>query len=110
MANSFEDLFPKQQLKAFMVEFDVPSLTEEIVALIPKQRLAVGMMMSAGKLLTYTLSGDRRKLWSVMVGKSSQDVEEVLQKFPLTRYMRYRISELMFHEAASAGVPNMSLN
>lgn len=109
MADAFEELFPKQ-LQAFMVEFNVPPLTEEITALIPKQRLTVGMMMSAGTLLTYTLSADRRKLWSVLLGRSSKEVEEALQKFPLTRFMQYRISELMFHEAATAGLPSMLLN
>ena len=109
MADSFEELFPKQ-LRAFMVEFNVPPLTEEIAALIPKQRLTVGMMMSAGTLLTYTLSADRRKLWSVLLGRSSKEIEEALQKFPLTRFMQYRISELMFHETATAGLPSMSLN
>jgi len=109
MANSFEELFPKQ-LRAFMVEFDVPPLTDEIAELIPRQRLTVGAMMSAGTLLTYTLSADRRKLWAVMLGKSSGDVEGELKKFPLTRFMQYRINELMFHEAAIAGISRMSLN
>ncbi|HLF20643.1 MAG TPA: hypothetical protein VI704_07620 [Bacteroidota bacterium] len=109
MADSFEKLFPKQ-LRAFMVEFDVPPLTDEIVELIPKQRLTVGKMMSAGTLLTYTLSADRRKLWSVMLGSSIKGIEEELQKFPITRFMQHRISELMFHEAATAGIPSMSMN
>lgn len=109
MADSFEELFPAQ-LHAFMVEFDVPLLTEEIVALIPKQRLTVGMLMSAGTLLNYTLSADRRKLWAVVLGKSVKNVEEELQKFPLTPLMHYRIHELMFHEAATAGISRMSLN
>ena len=109
MADSFEELFPKD-LRTYMVEFDVPPLTDEIVSLIPKQRLAVGMMMSAGTLLTYTLSADRRKLWSVMLGKSLKEVEDAAKKFPLTRFMQYRISELMFHEAATAGISSVSLN
>ncbi|MBI4429958.1 MAG: hypothetical protein HY562_12665 [Ignavibacteriales bacterium] len=109
MADSFEELFPKQ-LHAYMVEFDIPPLSEEIVALIPKQRLAVGVMMGAGTLLNYTLSADRRKLWAVVLGKSSEEIKEELQKFPLTRFMEYRIHELMFHEAATAGISKVSLN
>jgi hypothetical protein len=109
MADAFEELFPKQ-MRAYMVEFAVPPLTEEIASFIPQQRLIVGQMMGAGTLLTYSLSADRRKLWAVMVGHSTREIEESLKKFPLTRFMQFRINELMFHEAATAGIPNMSLN
>lgn len=110
MADSFEEIFSTRQIRAYMVEFDVPPLTEEIVKLIPQQRMTVGMMMSAGTVLTYTLSADRRRLWSIMIGNSAADIEEVLRRFPISKFMHYRIHELIFHEAAQAGIPKASMN
>ena len=110
MADSFEDMFPSRQMRVYMVEFDVPPLTDEIIKLIPQQRMTVGIMMSAGTVLTYTLSADRRRLWSIMIGNSMNDIEAALSRFPLTKFMRHRIHELMFHEAAQAAIPKASLN
>jgi len=33
-----------------------------------------------------------------------------LRRFPISKFMHYHIHELMFHEAAQAGIPKASMN
>lgn len=96
--------------KAFMVEFDLPeNLTEEFLALIPKQRYVINTMLVEGSIKSYSLSIDRSKLWAVMLAESEFDVMENIAQMPLSNYMIPRISELMFHNAADS-VMQFSLN
>lgn len=96
--------------KAFMVEFDLPeNLTEEFLALIPKQRYVINTMLVEGSIKSYSLSIDRSKLWAVMLAESEFDVMENIAQMPLSNHMTPHISELMFHNAADS-VMQFSLN
>ena len=93
-----------------MVEFDLPELTTEFAALIPAQRLAVGLLMSAGTITTYTLSADRSRLWVTFVASNEAEVRTALSKFPILPHTKWRISAAMFSEMALVGVSRMSMN
>lgn len=96
--------------RPWMVEFDLPEITMEFAALIPAQRMAVGMLMSAGTITTYTLSGDRRRLWVTVIASTEDQVRSIIGKFPILPHTRWHISETMFSEVAQAGIPRMSMN
>ena len=106
------DLDPESpnNLRPWMVEFDLPEITMEFAALIPSQRLAVGILMSAGTITTYTLSGDRSRLWVTLMASSEEEARSILRKFPILPFTRWRISEVMFSEVAQAGILRMSMN
>ena len=93
-----------------MVEFDLPELTSEFASLIPAQRLAVGLLMSAGTITSYTLSADRHRLWVTMAASSEAGVRAALDKFPILPYTRWRIIPAMFTEMALVGISRMSMN
>ena len=96
--------------KTFMVEFDLPeTLTEEFLALIPKQRYVINSMLVDGSVKSYSLAIDRSKLWAIMLGESEFEVMENITQMPLSNFMTPHISELMFHNAPDA-VMQFSLN
>ena len=97
-------------LRPWMVEFDLPEITMEIAALIPSQRLTVGMLMSAGTITSYTLSVDRKRLWVTVVASTEDAVRSIIGKFPILPHTRWRISEAMFSEVSLSGIPRMSMN
>ena len=97
-------------LKQYMVEFDVPDpLTEEIMDLIPEQREAIDAFFSAGKLLSYTVASDRTKVWAVMIAESESELLKNIDELPMTPYMDFDYSELMFYNTVHL-MPAMSLN
>jgi muconolactone delta-isomerase len=98
-------------MRQFMIEFRIPQpMTEEFAGLIPAQRARVSELMAEGRMLNYSLSMDRAKLWTVMVGESSASVRRLVRSLPLTPYMEWEMSELMFHNALSLAMPAVSMN
>lgn len=93
-----------------MVEFAVPfPLTAEFVSLIPRQRESVDKLFTAGKMLSYSLSLDRTKLWAILIASEEAELIRLLDTLPMTPYMDYNYSELMFHNSVYL-LPAMSLN
>lgn len=95
----------------YMVDFTLPTeLPEEFVNNIPRQRTAVNRLLGEGKILNYALSLENSKLWVVFSARSEADLMEMVQKLPLTRYMKVRISELTFYNASNPLSPAFSVN
>jgi len=99
-------------MSQFMVEFILPDeMTEEFVAKIPRQRLKINELMQTGKIMSYSLSSDRTKLWCVVKADNEYKVMEIIAEFPLIDYMSPTITELMFNNTATAlKLPLYSLN
>jgi hypothetical protein len=109
MADQQENTGPVK--RAWMVEIDLPSpMTNEFASLIPEQRMTVGTLMSAGTILTYTLTADRRKLWTVVLAETEKEVHSVLARFPIITWTQYSIKELFFHHFAQSGLTRISMN
>jgi hypothetical protein len=95
----------------FMVEFAMPEvLSERFTNLIPDQRAVVNQYFSDGKLLSYAVSLENSKIWAVFLGESHIEVEKIVKKLPLTRYMKFEVSILTFFNLAMSGVPSFSVN
>ena len=96
--------------KQYMVEFDVYyDIDTEFETKIPQQRLAVSKLFDKGKLMSYSLSKERTKLWGVFFVASESELINIIEALPLTPYMDYDYSELMFHNGLHL-IPSMSLN
>ena len=94
-----------------MIEFELPSvMDEEFMQKIPAQRLKVNEMMENGKILSYSLSADRQKLWCILKAESELEAIEAISEFPLIGYMDPTITELLFHNMVAARIPLFSLN
>jgi muconolactone delta-isomerase len=98
-------------MKQFMADITLPEIiTQDFVSLIPLQRLQVGILMKSGRLTNYALSLDRSKLWAVFIGNSEEEVKNIINIFPLRKYMDVRLYELAFHEQPQFHFPIQSLN
>lgn len=98
-------------MNQFMVEFDLPvEMNQEFMQKIPAQRQKVNELMETGKMLSYSLSADRQKLWCILRVESELEVMELIADFPLISYMKPTINELMFHNMVAARIPLFSLN
>ena len=100
----------KKMKQTYMVEFMLPDeLTEEFVALIPRQRYIINQMLVEGTVQAYSLSGDRSRLWAIMSADNEDDLYEQIDRMPLRDFMIPEVTELMFHQSASS-VMHFSLN
>jgi muconolactone delta-isomerase len=98
-------------LVQYMVDFTLPQdLSEEFVSHIPQQRNAVNRLLGKGKLLNYALSLENSKLWAVFSVRSETELMDVINALPLTKYMKVRVSELTFYNAANRLTPVFSVN
>lgn len=95
----------------YMVEVQLPiNPTKEFYSLIPSQRQIVAELMSQRKILNYTVSADRTRLWIVARGNNEQEVRDILSRQPMDKFFQYDFFELMFHESTGQVFPIVSLN
>lgn len=98
-------------MSQYMVEFALPhEMSAEFMMKIPAQRQKVNDLMEDGRILSYSLSMDRQKLWCVVKAQTEYDVMETIADFPLIDYMTPTISELMFNNVVALRMPLFSLN
>lgn len=104
-------VFMDNHIVQFMVDFTMPQdLPEEFVGRIPQQRAAVNRMLSEGKILNYALSLENSRLWVVFSVQSETELIDLIESLPLTRFMKYRVSELTFYNASNPFVQAFSMN
>ena len=92
-----------------MVEFEVPELTPFMLSMIPEQREAIDQMMVKGKMISYSLSMNRDKVWSLMLADNESELLQIIDELPMSSYMSFDYKELMFHNTVHL-IPAMSLN
>jgi hypothetical protein len=98
-------------MNQFMVDFTLPlHLNERFTNSIPEQRAMVNDYFSEGKLVSYALALEKSKLWAVFAAETEFEVIHYVEALPLTRYMRYTIAELTFHNSVMVRMPSFSVN
>lgn len=95
--------------RVYMVEFEIPVLTREMMSLIPRQRMMINEYMMNSKISTYSLAIDRSRLWAIFTVEAEQELIELVNALPMTPYMSYIYTELMFHNMLQI-MPDYSLN
>ena len=86
------------------------SIDEDVISLIDQQHAYVHDLMEKGALINYSLSANRKTLWMNLLAASTEDVEKMLRKMPLSAFMRYEIVELMFHSSPTSIQIPFSMN
>ena len=100
----------ERDVTRYMVEFRLPNhLTKEMLAMIPEQREAIMQNLFSGKILSYTLSKDRKRLWVIFSCASEPELIKMIERLPMTPYFDYDYYELMFLETVSM-YPSFSIN
>lgn len=98
----------------FMVDFTIPLSIQDqpkFQHLIPQQRSVINNYFMSGRLVSYALSLEKSRMWAVFNAKSEEEVITLVEKLPLTRYIRdYEISILTFYNIISNTIPAFSVN
>ncbi len=95
----------------YMLNIALPArLTEEFVLLIPRQRAFVNEKMTEGIITSYSLAKDRSRLWTTIAAESEGGVMAVVNEFPLRKFFKVEVVELLFHDHVGVILPQMSLN
>ncbi|MEH0156588.1 hypothetical protein V6R21_20735 [Limibacter armeniacum] len=95
----------------FMVEAEMPEVfSDEILDMIPNEITRMNDLMSDNVVSSYTLSGDRKRLWVTLDVENEEKAREVMDGFSLADHMHYEIYELAFLETAPMRMPAFSLN
>jgi len=96
-------------VRQYMVAFEVPPLTEDLMEMIQDQKDALDNLFAQGKLLSYSFTMDRSNLWAVMMAASESELLVNIDTLPMTPYMDFDYHELMIHNTVHL-MPSMSLN
>lgn len=98
-------------MNQYMIEIDLPTeLSPDFLSLVPAQRTLMNDLMEKRKILNYSLSSDRRKMWVIALAFSEDQVINILSEFPLLSFMDIQIHELAFYETAEQIMFEFSLN
>lgn len=96
--------------KLYMVELIVHHIPyDEFISLLPEHRKMVHEFIYKDIFISYTVAQDRSKVWIMVKSESESELIHYIDKLPLTRYMDYEYTELMFMEWAPVKL-NFSLN
>lgn len=98
-------------MKHYMAELKLPTLfTGEFLSLIPAQRAIVDRLMTAGVILSYSLTLECSRLWIVLASSSEKETRDIVSGLPLSQFMQSNVHELTFHNAGILPLPQVSMN
>lgn len=95
----------------FLVHLTLPeNFNSEMWDVIPAQRRMVNDLLENRVILNYSLDMDRRNLWIFMESTNINEVNAIIKKFPIIKFVTIRIHELAFYDSAPVGLPELILN
>jgi muconolactone delta-isomerase len=97
-------------MSVFLVESELPSITQEFMSLLPQHREVVNRLFAEGKLLMYAVNEGRTKWWCSVKAEDEFEVMDVLSQMPLIRFLNPQISSLMSYNGTEQLLPGISLN
>jgi aspartate 1-decarboxylase len=101
----------EDKMKRFMVQITLPAhLGADFMEIIPYHRIYINELMERGVISTYAINVDRTMGWINMNGKTAEEIESYVEKFPIFKFLTYAISELMIFDNEAYRIPKMSLN
>jgi muconolactone delta-isomerase len=103
-------MIKKNSMEQYLVEIFLPEFTEEFFELVPAQREYIDKCLSKGLISSYSLAADRSKLWVVFTTASEVEMSRTLNRFPIIKWITYKIYPLMFHNSKEMLMPAISLN
>jgi muconolactone delta-isomerase len=95
----------------YMIDMRLPEvLDQELMDLVPQQRAFVNRLFQAGRMITYSLSLEKGRLWAIMKAESHLEILEMLSTMPIAPFVESEICPLTFHQAATFMAPRFSVN
>jgi muconolactone delta-isomerase len=98
-------------MNQYMIDINLPEvLTEEFMSLIPSHRTQVNRLLGRGVMVSYSLSKNRKKIWTVVNARSEEEVDRIVSSFPIVNFLNYEVYDLAFNNNVNQILPRFSLN
>jgi len=98
-------------MNQYMMIMHLPEqLNAEFISLIPRQRAFIDRLLEEGIVRSYSLSRDRSRVWGVVRGESEQGVRDLVDEFPLRKFVDVEIVELAFNNITISPLLAVSMN
>lgn len=95
----------------FMVEMFLPDTIDmEFMRMIPSHRLFIDQLIADGKILTYSVNQERTKGWIIFDAEEAEEVLDLVQQFPIHRFITLEVHALMIHDGESFRFPKLHFN
>jgi len=83
---------------------------EDFMSLVPPHRTYINYLLNKGIIDTYAVSMEVQKSWITINANTKKEVEDYLDKSPLSKYWNYEIVELFVYDSQSTRLPAVQLN
>ena len=85
-------------------------MDEDFMSLVPPHRTYINYLLNKGIIDTYAVSMEVQKSWITINANTKNEVEDYLDKSPLSKYWNYEIVELFVYDSQSTRLPAVQLN
>jgi hypothetical protein len=85
-------------------------MDEDFMSLVPPHRTYINYLLNKGIIDTYAVSMEVQKSWITINANTKKEVEDYLDKSPLSKYWHYEIVELFVYDSQSTRLPAVQLN
>ena len=85
-------------------------MDEDFMSLVPPHRTYINYLLNKGIIDTYAVSMEVQKSWITINANTKIEVEDYLDKSPLSKYWNYEIVELFVYDSQSTRLPAVQLN
>ncbi|MCE2675119.1 MAG: hypothetical protein LW603_00880 [Sediminibacterium sp.] len=85
-------------------------MDEDFMSLVPPHRTYINYLLNKGIIDTYAVSMEVQKSWITINANTKKEVEDYLDKSPLSKYWNYEIVELFVYDSQSTRLPAVQLN
>lgn len=94
-----------------MVQLYLPDyLGEDFYEIIPKHREYINVLIDKGHIVNYSINAERTRGWIEMNAKSVDEVKNLIHRFPIKKFIRYDINEIMIFDGEAYRLPKMVMN
>ena len=94
-----------------MVQIYLPDyLGEDFYETIPKHREYINTLIERGQIVNYCVNMEKTKGWIEMNAKSVDEIKTLISRFPIKRFIRYDINEILIFDGEAHRLPKLVLN
>jgi hypothetical protein len=85
-------------------------MDEDFMSLVPPHRTYINYLLNKGIIDSYAVSMEVQNSWITINAHTKKEVEDYLDKSPLSKYWIYEIVELFVYDSQSTRLPAVQLN
>ncbi|MEI6881226.1 MAG: muconolactone Delta-isomerase family protein [Bacteroidota bacterium] len=97
--------------RLFMVELELPVVIDtDFMKMIPSHRAYISQLINEGKIQSYSINTERTLGWIIFNCKDAEAVFEIVEQFPIYKYISIQVHDLMIHDSEAFRFPKMHMN